>query len=153
VNAETRLARIETYHRLCREHGLRNTIQKRIILEAVLDHEAHPTADQIHELVLRANPDVSRTTVYRALENFVRLGLITKACHPGKVVRYDRRVDIHHHLLCLRCNRFVDFEDHGLDRLEIPDTSAVGFEVSDFSVQLRGICRSCRETTRREESP
>jgi Fur family peroxide stress response transcriptional regulator len=69
------------------------------------------------------------------------------------VARYDSRTDVHHHLLCLHCNQFVDFEDHGLDSIEIPNTSALGFEVSSFSVQLRGTCRSCRDMMRREERP
>ena len=80
------------------------------------------------------------------------MGVITKACHPGRVVRFDRRLDLHHHLVCLRCNEFYDFEDDGLNELKIPDTSAFGFEVNDYRVQLRGICKSCREMKKKEVS-
>ena len=143
--------RIEAYQRLCREKGLRSTIQKRAILEAVLDLDNHPTADQVHEAVTRESPDISRTTVYRALETFARLGLITKACHPGSATRYDRKTDIHHHLICLHCDAVIDISDTGLDRLSIPDTSGFDFEVQDFRVQLRGRCRRCREKKLKEE--
>jgi len=137
--------RLKAYRRICREQGLRVTIQKRAILEAVLELDNHPTADQIHAFVTRDNPDVSRTTVYRALEGFARLGLITKACHPGSAIRYDRNVDIHHHLICLFCDAVIDISDTGLDRLTVPDTSDFDFEVQDFRVQLRGICGRCRK--------
>ena len=136
--------RIEAYQRICREQGLRSTVQKRAILEAVLDLDTHPTADQVYETVTRRNPDISRTTVYRALEGFARLGLITKTCHPGNAIRYDRKTDIHHHLICLYCDTVIDISDTSLDRLTIPDTSGFDFEVQDFRVQLRGICSRCR---------
>lgn len=137
--------RLNAYRRICQEQGLRVTIQKRAILEAVLELDNHPTADQVHAFVTREKPDVSRTTVYRALESFARLGLITKACHPGSATRYDRNVDIHHHLICLFCDAVIDISDTGLDRLTVPDTSDFDFEVQDFRVQLRGICGRCRK--------
>ncbi len=148
----TRQARIESFERLCHEHGLRATVQRRVILEAVLGLDNHPTADQVYENVVGRLPGVSRTTVYRTLESLARLGVITKACHPGAVARYDRRTDLHHHLICLHCDGITDISDARLDDLGIPDTSAYGFEVADFRVQLRGLCRRCRANAGREES-
>jgi Fe2+ or Zn2+ uptake regulation protein len=116
-----------------------------MILEAVLDLDNHPSADQVHERVARRLPGISRATVYRTLETLVRLGVITKACHPGRVVRYDRRTDVHHHLICLNCDEVADISDEHLDAIPLPDTSALGFELSDHRVQLRGICQTCRE--------
>jgi Fe2+ or Zn2+ uptake regulation protein len=78
--------------------------------------------------------------------------VISKACHPGSVARFDPRLDLHHHLICMRCNDFIDFNDAGLNRLTIPDTSRYGFEVNDYRVQLRGICKSCREKETKEEA-
>jgi Fur family ferric uptake transcriptional regulator len=67
------------------------------------------------------------------------------------VVRYDRRTEVHHHLICLRCEDVIDISDKHLDRVRIPDLSDLGFEVSDHRVQLRGICRRCRENQEQEE--
>lgn len=145
-------SRIDLFKRLCREQGERCTVQRQAILEAVLDLDNHPTADDVFEAVKGRLPGIAKPTVYRALEHLARLGVITKACHPGRATRYDPRIDVHHHLVCLRCNQFVDFENEALDRLAIPDTSDVGFEVSDFRVQLRGICSDCRENERKEGS-
>ena len=50
----------------------------------------------------------------------------------------------------LRCNQIVDFEDPSLDTLTIPDTSEFGFEVSDYRVQIRGLCRDCRDEEGKE---
>ena len=150
MDRQTKQARIDEFRRLCREQGLPLTGQRIVVLEAVLDLHNHPTADQVHEAVARRDPGVSRATVYRALESLARIGVITKACHPGKAVRYDSRTEIHHHLVCLRCDDVIDVTDERLDALPVPDTSRLGFEISDFRVQLRGICRRCREL---EETP
>lgn len=143
--------RIEDYRRLCRERGLRCTVQRRVIFETVLDLDIHPSADDVFDVVSRRIEDISRTTVYRTLESLARMGVITKACHPGRVARYDRRTEIHHHLICLRCDSITDIADDRLDALRLPDTSDVGFEIEDFRVQLRGICHDCRVREKKEE--
>ena len=126
------------------------TVQRRVILETVLSLDNHPTAHQVHASVAGRLPQVSRTTVYRTLETLARMGVITKACHPGSVVRYESRTENHHHLICLYCDQVVDLSDEQLDAVPLPDTSSLGFHVSDVRVQLRGICRRCSE---REEKP
>jgi Fur family peroxide stress response transcriptional regulator len=145
IGARERQDRLEQLEKLCREAGVPCTIQRRALLEAVLDRDDHPTANQVFEAVSSRNPRISRATVHRNLETLSEMGVITKTCHTGGVARYDARIDIHHHLICLRCNSVVDIDDNNLSSLTIPDTSAFGFEVSDFRVQLRGICRNCRK--------
>jgi len=145
MDAQAKDERIEAFRQLCRERGLALTPQRRAILRAVLDLADHPTADRVHAALGRRRVRVSRATVFRTLESFARLGIIAKACHPGSSIRYDRRTDRHHHLVCLRCDRVVDISDARLDALPVPDTRSFGFVVSDFKVQLRGICKECRE--------
>ena len=152
LETSTKEDRVRNFKRLCHKRGERCTVQRRVILEAVLDLDNHPTADQIFEVVESRIPGIARTTVYRNLDHLARMGVITKACHPGRVARFDPRVDLHHHLVCLHCNELFDFEDDKLNQLTIPDTSAFGFEVNDYCVQLRGICRNCREKELKEES-
>lgn len=135
--------RLEEFRQRCLENGVPFTRQRRIILEAVLDLDTHPTADAVYSSASVCRAGISRATVYRTLENLVRLGAITKTCHTGGKIRYDRRTEIHHHMICLRCDAVEDINDAKLDAVSIPDTSAFGFDVKDFRVQLRGLCRRC----------
>jgi Fur family peroxide stress response transcriptional regulator len=137
--------RLDVFRRACLDRGLSFTPQRRAILGAMLDLDNHPTADQVHAAVARRRPRVSRATVFRSLEAFARDGIISKACHPGSAGRYDWRTETHHHLVCLRCDRVIDFADPRFDVLPVPDTRSLGFKVSELRVQLRGICRTCRE--------
>jgi Fe2+ or Zn2+ uptake regulation protein len=152
VDERTKVERLQQYQRLCREQNRRATLQRRMVLEAVLDLDNHPTADQVYEALAGREPGIARTTVYRSLDELGRMGLISKASHLGSAVRYDARTDHHHHLVCLCCDAVIDIDDERLDAVGAPDTSAFGFEVTDVRVQLRGLCRGCRENPGREES-
>jgi Fe2+ or Zn2+ uptake regulation protein len=145
VESQVKAGKLQEFRKLCRERGLSFTAQRRAILEAVLDRDTHPRADDIHAVLSRRKLRVSRATVFRTLESLARLGIIAKAAHPGSAVRYDGRTDLHHHLVCTGCDRVIDLSDARLDKVPVPDTRRFGFVVSDFQVQLRGTCRECRE--------
>lgn len=142
-------ARIEDLHNRLRRLGMPLTIQRRAIFEALGGRVDHPTADQIFESVGRELPGVSRTTVYRVLEAFVRLGVVRKVDHPGATTRFDPRVDHHHHLICLECETVVDLERPLEPRLSLPSEHETGFRITDYSIHFLGTCPGCQ----RESSP
>jgi len=144
MRSEEQDVRLERFQALCREQGLSRTVHRRVILQAVLEREDHPTADQVYEAVKGRLPGVSRTTVYRVLDTLVRLGVVAKVCHPGPAARFDPKIDQHHHLVCLRCARIVDVEDERLNAIVLPLLDTVGFEISEFHIHLRGVCPACR---------
>lgn len=144
-SATPRAPRLKELEQTLRSRGLHLTLQRRIVLEAVAGRKDHPSADRVYENVQRAHPEVSRATVYRTLEKFVELGVLRKVCHPGSAVRYDPRVERHHHLVCLRCNRMEDYTDPRLDDIRLPPASRQGFHITDYSIQFRGVCRECRK--------
>jgi Fur family transcriptional regulator, peroxide stress response regulator len=133
-----------TMEELCRAHGLSLTVQRRAILEAVADRSDHPTADGIYGELKAGHPEISRATVYRTLERLVEIGAIRKVCHPGSSVRYDPNMERHHHLICRKCGSMVDLVDPHLDRIPLPAIGRLRFEISDYSIQFRGLCKACR---------
>jgi len=143
LDAAAAQERLDLFAQRSGERGLPVTPQRRAVLAAVLGMDNHPTADQVHAEVERSFPGINRATVYRSLEALVSLGVVTRLCHPGHSTRYDPRTHLHHHLICLKCDSVLDFEDERLNQLELPDTSRQGFELRDFRVQLRGICMEC----------
>lgn len=139
--------RLDEFAALCRRRNVRRTVQRRAVLQAVLERDDHPTADQIAEIVKSRSPGISRTTVYRVLDALADMGMIRRLHHPGPAVRYDGVVRRHHHLICRHCQRVIDWEDDRLDRLRPPDLGAEGFEIEDFSVHFSGVCRQCGSKT------
>jgi Fe2+ or Zn2+ uptake regulation protein len=144
VEPRERERRLQDFAARCRAEGLPLTVQRRAILGAVLAHDDHPTIDEVLALARRRAPGVSRATVHRTLETLVEFGLLAKAGVPGRATRYDTHLATHHHLVCDGCDAVLDIAEPALDALPMPDTSRLGFEVRDFVVQFRGLCRACR---------
>jgi Fur family transcriptional regulator, peroxide stress response regulator len=137
--------RIEEFETLCRQQGLPLTVQRRIILAALLHRADHPAADQIFDVVKEQIPGVSRTTVYRVLETLVRLGLVEKTYHPSAMVRFDPNMQHHHHLVCTHCEKIVDIDEPVLQPLPLPDSRRTGFAITDYSVYFKGLCAECQQ--------
>jgi Fur family transcriptional regulator, peroxide stress response regulator len=139
---------LRAFEEMCRQSGFPLTVQRRVILECILQRHDHPTADQVHEDVRARVPEISRTTVYRTLEALVQMGAIRRAHHLGPASRFDANSGHHHHLVCVRCNSVVDFEDPRLDQLPIPDEVRTKFQIMDYSVHYAGLCASCQRADR-----
>jgi Fur family peroxide stress response transcriptional regulator len=137
----------------CREAGFQLTVQRRVILEAMLLRDDHPTAEQIYDTIQAWVPEISRGTVYRTLESLVQLGAIRRAHHLGPAARFDSNVDQHHHLVCVRCNRVIDFEDARLDNLPLPDRRRTGFRIKDYSIHFTGLCADCEKADHKSVPP
>lgn len=150
MNPEGIAERLQEFEALCRRQGVSFTVQRRVVLEAVLERDDHPTADQIVEIVKQRVPNISRTTVYRVLDALVDMEMIRRLHHPGPAVRYDGKVRRHHHLICKRCHKVIDWEDVRLNRIRPPDVEAEGFEIEDFSVHFTGVCGECSKKTKEQ---
>ena len=143
---------LRAFEEMCRQNGFPLTVQRRVILECVLQRHDHPTADQVHEEVRARVPEISRTTVYRTLEALVQMGAIRRAHHLGPASRFDSNTHHHHHLVCMRCNCVVDFEDARLDDLPVPESARTAFRIVDYSVHYAGLCAACQDAEREADS-
>jgi Fur family peroxide stress response transcriptional regulator len=141
----TREERLGVYEQVCRQKGLTMTVQRRVILKELVQRADHPTANQIYESVKERLPGLSRTTIYRVLDTFVRVGAAHKVFHPDAVVRFDPIRERHHHLFCRRCGDLFDLEDSVVKEIRLRE-SPEGFEIHDYSIHFTGICVGCRNS-------
>ena len=86
------------------ERGLRCTRQRQDVYAALAATTAHPTAEELHGLVLTSagvTPDeaVSLATVYNTLEALTDAGLVRKIPTPEGGARYDADTSDHMHLM------------------------------------------------------
>jgi len=139
--------KLELLSSISRERNLPVTIQRRIVLDALLDRDDHPTVDQLYEDVKERMPGVSRTTIYRALETLVNLGLARRTNHFEASARFDGNTDHHHHLVCRRCNRVTDIDHPRLNKIAVPNLGNIAFEIMDYSIHLEGLCSECQKSS------
>jgi Fur family transcriptional regulator, peroxide stress response regulator len=132
---------------LLREKGARITPQRVAILSAVSKSGNHPDADAIYRRVSREHPHISRDTVYRTLSSMEKMGIIGAILFVGNSKRYDPNTEIHHHLVCIRCRKVIDFSAPPFDRLKPPPSTTNRFQVLRTTVHVEGICYECRGRT------
>lgn len=125
-----------------REAGLRVTPQRRAVWSAFEHGESgHLTADEVFEKARRKLPELARATVYNALGELVRAGLLQTVEGRGATL-YDPNPDpTHHHFRCRVCDRLFDVHVEGIEDLRI---SGDGFEVDRKTITFGGTCPECR---------
>ncbi len=123
----------------------RNTRQRAIVLESVREHTDHPTADEIYNTVHEKDKRISKATVYRNLKELSRTGLINHIKVPG-ADRYDLRVDLHYHVICIYCSSLVDVPIDYERELDTLAADATGYLVTRHRTVFEGICPECRKS-------
>lgn len=121
----------------------RNTIQKQLVLDAVRRLKSHPTANEVYLEVLKTAPNVSRSTVYRNLNNLSETGEISHILLPDSADCYDHRTDSHYHAHCRNCGKVVDVELPEINNIlnNIPPDDSFSYE--RHSLVFMGLCRNC----------
>lgn len=82
-------------------HGLRCTRQRELIYGALANSKAHPTADELFQMVRTDEPGLSLATVYNTLDVFTDRGLCRRLPSGQKngPSRYDIDTEQHVHIL------------------------------------------------------
>ena len=138
-----RADRLERVLALLRANGGRVTSPRRAILEALIGHGEHPTAEQLTAAVQARQPDVHESTVYRFLDDLERLGVVDHVHLGHGPAVYHFSDDTHHHLVCQTCGRVIEVPDHtfaGFRRLLHND---FGFEIDQRHFAVLGRCTEC----------
>ena len=128
------------------EHAkLRETRQRKIILEELKKTRSHPTADQVYQIVRRRLPKISLGTVYRNLELLYEEGMIKKIELAGTQRRYDGETDKHYHIRCIYCNRVDDIKIKYLANMEKEFFATTDYKIIGHRLEFIGICPKCKE--------
>lgn len=125
---------------------LRNTPQRKIVLEAVLQSLDHPTAETIYERAHKKAPKISLGTVYRNLAVLSELGQIKKLSSPLGPDHYDFNLSDHCHFICSCCGQMLDIPSEcapSPSALRAPEKS--GFDIHSHSLTYLGICPDCKQ--------
>lgn len=123
-----------------KEHNIRVSHQRLLILDYLLCNDTHPTADEIFKDLKSKDPVLSQATVYNTLNLFVDHNLISELDFNQPSKRYEFYSFNHSHFLCENCGKILDLnikeEDLQFKELE-------KFDVNNIEVIARGICPSC----------
>lgn len=124
-------------------NGMRITNQRRAIIRAAFSTTEHYTADDLLERARAIDASVSRATVYRTLPVLVQTGLLRELDLGKGQAYYDPNYATHpnhNHLICMDCDKIVEFEDYCLDVRESVLAKNLGFRAGTVRLRIEATC-------------
>jgi Fe2+ or Zn2+ uptake regulation protein len=123
--------------------GLRQTEQRKAVLETLLAQADHPSAVDLFMRVKSRVPSISLATVYNCLETLTDSGVIRIVNHEREPSRFCANLAEHAHLFCTECNGVTDLPLRKTvpagEIWDIPE----GARIANQNVAFRGLCERC----------
>ena len=130
--------------------GGRMTRQRRVILEVLQESDTHLTAKDLYLRAHERDPGVTLSTVYRTLELCKNLGLIRTrrlSRDPGPEWYEPAQDEEHHHFVCMKCGRVIEFEAPEVAQITRRLMLEHGITEAHASLSVHGICAACSRGT------
>ena len=145
-------SRLEAY---MDENGLRSTAQRRLVTDVFFRSDDHLSIEELLNVVREREPKIGYATVYRTLKLLKECGLANERHFGDGVSRYEvAHEDEHHdHLICVDCDRIIEFENDEIERLQEELVAKRGFTIKRHIHELyvvgqrdeSGECAHCGE--------
>lgn len=126
-----------------RKAGLKVTLP-RVKIYQILEKAGegdHFSAEDIYKLLMEQGEDVGLATVYRVLTQFETAGLVSRHHFEGGHSVFElMRDEQHDHIVCVKCGKVREFVDPELNKRQNAIAKELGFNITDRTVYLYGIC-------------
>lgn len=131
-----------------RKAGLKVTLPRVKILQLLESSETrHLSAEDVYKALIEAGEEVGLATVYRVLTQFESAGLVMRHRFEGGHSVFElHTVEHHDHLVCNKCGRVEEFFDEIIEERQDKIAADFGFEITDHSLYLYGICSDCKNS-------
>ncbi len=123
-----------------RENNINPSYSRLKILDYLIKHKNHATADRIYRDLVDELPTLSKTTVYNTLKLFQKHRLVRAIYIEDGEARFDANVDTHGHFKCEECGGIYDFS---VDFSQVNVQGLAGCEVHDRELYFKGVCAQC----------
>ncbi len=129
-------------------YDIRPSLQRMAVMEYLMTHKTHPTADEIYSALAPAMPTLSRTTVYNTLSILAACGAIQALDIDGGRMHYDGDTSPHAHFLCTQCGVIHDIFPSPDDwqRALAAAPPPRGASLASVQISLKGLCPKCNKT-------
>lgn len=95
--------------------------------------------------IITACPSIDKVSVYRTIDLFVRLRIVSTIPHGWKRL-YELAAPFsphHHHLICEKCGNLTEIHSERLELMIASLTNEHGFSASGHHFEITGVCREC----------
>lgn len=132
---------------ILRQQGYRLTPQRLLVLSIVNDSNGHLGVNEVFRRAKESYPYLDIATVYRTLNLFKRLGVVTEVA-IGDRLHYEATDPSgrHHHMVCQDCHGAFDLSPHYLEEFRATLMDKFGFEPDLEHFAITGTCSACRQS-------
>ncbi|MEP7292199.1 MAG: Fur family transcriptional regulator [Chloroflexota bacterium] len=128
-----------------RDAGYKLTNARLTVLAALEAGDGHLTSTEVLERVNQLDSSIGRASVFRTLDLFTQLSIIRptyidSSVTPTYVFMPNGH---HHHIICTNCNRVIEFEDCGLDKLTNELEQSLHVHLVGHLLEFYGVCDHC----------
>lgn len=135
------------------QHGIKASPQRIAVMEYLLNHRTHPTADEIFMALSPSMPTLSKTTVYNTLKLLVEQGAVLNLGIDERNARYDGDTTPHAHFRCLKCGTVIDLYPHQVEGLELVNHKHLGkLRIAETRLYYMGYCEHCQNTANTKDA-
>lgn len=135
---------VENVFQNLRSKGLRVTPQREKILQIFMDLEdgTHLSAEDLFKVLEKKNENISLATTYRTLKLLSQFGYLRELDFAEGHKHYELNKDKrpHHHIICLNCNKTMEFEDDLINQVGYRIAEEKGVDVVDIQFKIYAIC-------------
>ena len=126
---------------ILKKSGLRYTRQRQAVLDELNRTQDHRDVEDIYFSIRNRGLNVSRATVYRTLELLVKHNLVRRLDLGEGKYRFESQGRKHHdHIICLDCNKIMEFMNERIEGLQEEVAEEYGFTLTKHVHQLFGHC-------------
>ena len=121
-----------------KKEGLRLTHQRMAVWDEVQYSSDHLDAEDIYIRIKNKGLNISRATVYRAIDVLLKHNLLRKMDMGDGRNRYELKNenDHHDHMICVETGKIIEFFDNDLELLQDKIANKYGYEVVRHIHQL-----------------
>lgn len=139
---------LEDFKVLLKNNSLKFTIQREVILETLYNSDEHLTPELLHHKIQENFPELKTgiATVYRTLSLLEDSQMVTSLSFGAQGKKYELGAKEHHdHMICTSCGNITEFVDEEIEKRQDMIARELGFQISDHSMQIYGVCANCQE--------
>jgi len=124
----------------CVARGMRMTDQRRVIARVLERADDHPDVEELHRRAAAVDSRISLSTVYRTLNLFEEVGLVTKHDFKDGRARFEPLPDEHHdHLIDIRSGRVIEFRNEEIEAIQEIIAKRLGYKLVDHRLELYAV--------------
>jgi Fur family transcriptional regulator, ferric uptake regulator len=137
------------------QHKLKQTQQRRQIVECFLKINAHVDAEELLSKLRQEGLEIGLATVYRTLNLLRDAGLVEEhSFNDGRSVFEVAQPHAHHdHLICLECGIVIEFENSEIEKIQKEIATKYAMTLKSHRLDLYGVCEdtnACRSRSKRK---